>query len=87
MNLKARCFNTAVGLLENAKNNLQQIKRTVKAYSPTTILNKGYAIVMQEDRIIIDPKDISPEMGLKTVLKNQVVHSIFTKITNNEIDL
>ena len=87
MNLKARCFNAASGLLENAKKNLQQIRRTVKAYSPTTILNKGYAILMQEDRIIIDSKDISPEIGLKTVLKNQVVHSIFTKISNNEVEL
>lgn len=87
MNLKAKCFNRAAGRVENAVNNLQQIRRTVKAYSPSTILNKGYAIVMQEERIITNPKDIKPQMEIKTVLKNEVIHSTVTKKTKNGLDL
>lgn len=87
MNFKAQCYQTAVSMVENAKNNLQQIRRTVKAYSPSTILNKGYAIVMQDERIITNPKDIKPQMDIKTVLKNEVIHSTVTKKSKNGLDL
>jgi exonuclease VII large subunit len=74
-------------VIEKAKDNLLQMRRTVKAYSPSTILNKGYAIITSNDQIIIDPKDIKPNSEIKTILKNEVIHSTVTKQSKNELDL
>ena len=85
--LKNRLLETTESIIEKAKDNLQQIKRTVKAYSPATILNKGYAIITSNDQIIIDPKDIKPNTEIKTILKNELIHSIVTKKSKHELDL
>ena len=85
--LKNRLLETTESIIEKAKDNLQQIKRTVKAYSPATILNKGYAISTSNDQIIIDPKDIKPNTEIKTILKNELIHSIVTKKSKHELDL
>jgi exodeoxyribonuclease VII large subunit len=87
MDLKDRLFETAERRIERAKDNLLQIKRTVKAYSPATILNKGYAIITSNDQIIIDPSDIKLSSEIKTILKNEVIHSTVTKKSKNEFDL
>jgi exodeoxyribonuclease VII large subunit len=87
MDLKERLFETAERRIERAKDNLLQIKRTVKAYSPATILNKGYAIITSNDQIIIDPNDIAPGSEIKTMLKNELIHSTVTKKSKNELDL
>lgn len=85
--LKDRLLETTERMLDKAKDNLLQIKRTVKAYSPATILNKGYAMITINDQIIIDPKDIKPNAEIKTILKNEVIHSTVTKKSKHELDL
>jgi exodeoxyribonuclease VII large subunit len=87
MDLKDRLFETAERRIDKAKDNLLQIKRTVKAYSPSTILNKGYAIITSNDQIIIDPSEIKPGAEIKTMLKNELIHSTVTQISKNELDL
>ncbi len=87
MDLKDRLFEKAESRIEKAKDNLLQIKRTVKAYSPATILNKGYAIITSNDQIIIDPKNIKPGSEIKTMLKDELIHSTVTQKTKNELDL
>lgn len=87
LDFKERFFDTAESMLEEAKDNLQQIKRTVKAYSPSTILNKGYAIITCNEQIIINPKDIKPKTEIKTILKNEIIHSNVTKKSKNEYDI
>jgi exodeoxyribonuclease VII large subunit len=87
MDLKDRLFETAESRIDKAKDNLLQIKRTVKAYSPATILNKGYAIITINNKIIIDPNDIKPGSEIKTMLKNELIHSTVTKKSKNELDL
>ncbi len=85
--LKDRLLETTERMIDKAKDNLLQMKRTVKAYSPSTILNKGYAIITCNDQIIIDPKDIKPNSEIKTILKNEVIHSTVIKKSKNELDL
>ena len=87
INLKDRFFETAEIMIDEAQNSLLQMKRTVKAYSPTTILNKGYAIITSNDQIIINPKDIKPNSEIKTILKNELIHSTVTKKSKNELDI
>ncbi len=85
--LKDRLLETTERMLDKAKDNLLQLKRTVKAYSPSTILNKGYAIITSNNQIIIDPKDIKLKSEIKTILKNEVIHSTVTKKSKHELDL
>jgi exodeoxyribonuclease VII large subunit len=85
--LKDRLLETTERMIDKAKDNLLQMKRTVKAYSPATILNKGYAIITRNDQIIIDPKDIKPNTEIKTILKNELIHSTVTKKSKHELDL
>lgn len=87
MDFKERFFETAESMIDEAQDSLLQMKRTVKAYSPTTILNKGYAIITSNDQIIINPKDIKPNSEIKTILKNELIHSTVTKKSKNELDI
>lgn len=87
LNFKERFFETAESMIDKAQDSLLQMKRTVKAYSPTTILNKGYAIITSNDQIIINPKDIKPNSEIKTILKNELIHSTVTKKSKNELDI
>jgi len=83
MEFKDSFFETVESMIDDAKENLKQIKRTVKAYSPTTILSKGYAIVTFNDQIIINPNDIKPNFEIKTLLKNELIHSTVIKKSKN----
>jgi len=85
--LKDRLLDSAESIMEKAKDKLLQIKRTVKAYSPATILNKGYAIITSNDQIVTDPKNIKTDSEIKTLLKNELIHSTVTKKSKNELDL
>lgn len=87
LDFKERFFDTAESMIDEANDNLLQMKRTVKAYSPTTILNKGYAIITSNDQIIINPKDIKPNSEMQTILKNELIHSTVTKKSKNEFDI
>jgi exodeoxyribonuclease VII large subunit len=66
---------------------LLQMRRTIKAYNPTTILNKGYAIITINDRIITNPKDIKSKSEIQTILRNELIHSTVTKKSKNEYDV
>jgi exodeoxyribonuclease VII large subunit len=77
--LKERFFQSADDLIENAKNNLKELKRVVKSSSPATILNRGFAIVMSNDKIITDPGNIQVNTQINILLKNEMIHSTVTK--------
>ncbi len=87
VNLKERFFGNAENLVEKAKETIRQLKRTVKAYSPSSILQKGYAIITINDKIIIDPKKVHPGSEIKTLLRDEIIFSTVTKKSNNEPDL
>jgi len=87
INLKERFLGAAEDMLARAKENLQSTKRLIKSYSPVNILNKGYAIITVNGRIIVNPQDLKQGEEIKTVLKNELIHSTITKKTKNELDL
>lgn len=82
--LKDRFFKAVEDLIENAKDNLSELKRVVKSSSPTTILNRGFAIVTSNDKILTNPSAIKTNSQLQTILKNETIHSTVTKKTKNE---
>jgi exodeoxyribonuclease VII large subunit len=84
IDLKTRLANAAKEELENAKEELNQAKRIVKLSSPQAILNRGFAIIMSNDKIIVDPREIKENSQLQTILKDETIHSTVTKKTKNE---
>ncbi len=82
--LKDRFFETVAEILDTAKNDLKEMKRLIRLSSPQTILNKGFAIILHDDQIVTDPKKIPVTAQLKTLLKNETIHSTVTKKTKNE---
>jgi exodeoxyribonuclease VII large subunit len=82
--LKERFFLRVEKLLENAKNKLQEIKRIVKNLSPSAIMKKGFAVVTMNGKIVVNPEMIQINSEVKTILKNQIIHSTVTKKTKNE---
>lgn len=82
--LKERFFQAVEDLIENAKNSLKGLKRVVKSSSPTTILNRGFAIVTSNDKILTNPSAIKTNSQLQTIFKNETIHSTVTKKTKNE---
>ena len=86
-NLKTRLGNKVNSRLERLRNNLDHLKRTLKAYSPATIMNKGYAVVLVGDEIVTDPSKISSGAEIKTILGAGAIYSNVQKVTNNDYDL
>ncbi len=77
--LRERFFDNVSLLLESAKNDLKEMKRLVKLSSPATILNKGFAIVLIDNKIITDPKKIKEGSSMQTLLKKENIHSTVTR--------
>jgi exodeoxyribonuclease VII large subunit len=87
IDFQERFFGSVENLIEDAKEELEQIKRTIRAYSPSTILNKGYAIITSKGKIVTNPKDIKTQTEIRTILKNEFIHSNVTKKSKNEFDI
>lgn len=78
-------FTIALSLyFKNRKNELDAIRRLVKNLSPSRLLTKGFAIVMQHDTIITDPSKIDENTVIKTILKTTIIHSNVTEKTPYE---
>lgn len=84
IDLKTRLTDTIAEQLESAKEELDNAKRIVKISSPQAILDRGFAIIMSNNKIVIDPKTITENSQLQTLLKNETIHSTVTKKTKNE---
>jgi exodeoxyribonuclease VII large subunit len=61
--------------LQTAKMQLQQLQQTVKAYSPETILAKGYAMIMKDNKIITNPNDLQINDTFDVILHQQKIKS------------
>jgi len=81
--LKERFSRAVSNCLERAKNNLEQYTQRIKNLSPTAILRKGFAIITIDNKIITDPANIPEHAHLKTILKNEIIHSTVTKKTTD----
>ncbi|MEP7111556.1 MAG: exodeoxyribonuclease VII large subunit [Ferruginibacter sp.] len=88
LQLKERFFSRIKSLVEMAQSKLAYNSRIIKSSSPKTILNKGFAIVMHNDKILTDPSKLRVNDHVQTILKNEILHSIINKkeINENSID-
>lgn len=84
MDLKTRFFDLIKRQTEEAKNNLEYAKRMVKMASPEAILNRGFAIVMQENKIITQAEFLDPNQNLQTFLRGTLISSKILKQEKNE---
>lgn len=84
IDLKIRLAEAAKEELENAKEELDHAKRIVKLSSPQAILNRGFAIIMSNNKIVVDPKTIKENSELQILLKDETIHTTVTKKTKNE---
>lgn len=84
VDLKTRLASILKNQLDNANNKLAYAKRIVKLSSPQAILNRGFAIITSNNKIVTDPKFIKANSQLQTLLRNEVIHSTVTKKTKNE---
>ncbi len=82
--LRRRVTDATTRQLDRATERLEQAKRIIRLSSPQDILNRGFAIIMHNNKIVVDPKIITAEMQLQTILKNETIHSTVTKKTKNE---
>ena len=89
IDLKTRLSNAVNEQLKTAKENLIHAKRIVKLSSPQAILDRGFAIVTCNNKIVTNPETIKENAQLQTLLRNQTIHSTVTKKTKSEkrIDL
>lgn len=84
LELKERMDNSVSEMIDNARDNLKAMKRLVKSYSPASVMNRGFAIITMNDKIITNPEDIKPDAQLKTLLKDEIILSTVDKKLKNE---
>ena len=82
--LKTNFFDLIAEQIQNAKDDLDNAKRIIKLSSPQGILNRGFAIISINNKIITDPKNIKENSELQTLLKDETIYSIVTKKAKNE---
>lgn len=70
--------------LRNQQVLLEQTSRLIEQVSPDKILNRGFAMLLQNDRIITDASQLDKDKPLQTVLKNKTIHSHISDIRPHE---
>ncbi len=79
--LKERLFRKVEDIFDQANGDLEDYEQRIKNLNPVTILKKGFAIITVNDKIITNPKEITSKSSLKTILKDEIIHSTVTKKT------
>ena len=82
--LKERFFYSIDKALKEASTALTGYRQRVKNLHPTTILNKGFAIVKMNDKIITNPQNINTADEIQVILKAETIYSTITKKLKNE---
>jgi len=82
--LKDNFFELVKEQIQNAEEELDNAKRVVKLSSPQAILNRGFAIITCNNKIVVDSKDIKQNSELQTILRNETIYSTVTKKSKNE---
>ncbi len=81
--LKTAFFDLVTEQIQNAKEDLNNAKRMVKLSSPQAILNRGFAIVTSNNKIVTDPKAIKENSEIQTFLRDEIIFSTVTKKDKN----
>jgi exonuclease VII large subunit len=71
-------------LLLQKHQDLLQVKRLVEQLSPESILNRGFAMLMQDEKIITDAAQLNAQHPMKTILKNNAIISDIKEIQTHE---
>lgn len=79
MGLKARFFELAKLQIKNAEGKLDYARQIIKLSSPQAILNRGFAIVMQNNSIITNPAKLDINTTMQVILKDEIIYSTVTK--------
>ena len=82
--LKTTLFNLVKEQIKNAKEQLNNAKRIIKLSSPQAILDRGFAIITINNKIVTDPKNIKVNSQIQTLLRNETILSTVTKKTKSE---
>lgn len=82
-NLQERFFEALESLIEERKNTLIHLRKRVKNLNPTTILKKGFAIIISDNKIVTEPKNIKTNTEIITLLKNEIIYSKVNKKSKN----
>jgi exodeoxyribonuclease VII large subunit len=82
--LKERFFYCIDKALKDAATSLTGYRQRVKNLHPTTILNKGFAIVKMNNKIITNPQNINLADEIQVILKDETIFSTITKKSINE---
>ena len=82
--LKEELHARVKNLLENARRELEMYKIRVKSTNPQTILNRGFAIVMNNGKIVMDTAGLTQGTELETIVKSGKILSTVTQTKNNE---
>lgn len=85
--LKTSFFELVTEQIQQATEQLDHAKRIVKLSSPQAILNRGFAIILSNNKIITKPADIKQGSELQALLRNEIIYSTVTKKTKNENQL
>lgn len=73
-------LNTAIQhQIKRAQQNLANLTRALSAVSPLNTLQRGYAIAMQEEKIITDVKQVNSEKPIDVQLKNGKLRCVMKK--------
>lgn len=71
-------------ILLQKKIQLQQAARLVEQLSPEFIMNRGFAILIQDEKIVTDVSQLNTQQPLKTLLKKAAIISDIKTIQKNE---
>lgn len=83
MQLRDRILVTSERLIDRARRTLDTYKRIIASSSPETILNRGFAIIKSNGKIIVDPADIAINTEIETIMKNETIYSTVTQKQEN----
>lgn len=81
---KTTFFTLVRDQLDSAREELKNAKRIVRLASPQAILDRGFAIITSNNKIITDPNEIKKDIKLQTLLRDVIIHSTVTEKTKNE---
>jgi exodeoxyribonuclease VII large subunit len=84
LQMKERFFSGIKQLVEMAQNKLAYSARIIKSCSPQTILNKGFAIIIHNNKILTDPAIAHVNEEVQLILKNEILFSTINKKEKNE---
>jgi exodeoxyribonuclease VII large subunit len=66
---------------------LQQLRHSIKAYSPETILAKGYAIIKKQNQIIINPDALAIDDQVDIILQNSILQTTINEKKDNRANI